>query len=181
MRIRLLFLGLVAVALAGCGQDSASTGTVSADAVIRSVTAFAGEGADVSHVNALWKQAESGDVSLLNLIIACKPGTRDCLLVAPDGAGYPSFAEFVDDTKLLKPGDTVSVLAGLPDKPDNSRTEELTKSDPDIAWWTVLGVVAAGLVVAGLLVFVPLWLVRRIRGRRDADRLLSDWDLPPED
>ncbi|MBE8524178.1 hypothetical protein ILP97_43015 [Amycolatopsis sp. H6(2020)] len=101
--------------------------------------------------------------------------------MAPDGAGYHSLGEFVDDTKLLKPGDRVSGPSGLPDAPDDARTEELTKSDPTAAPWIVVGFAVVGVPVLAVLIFTALGLVRRARARRDADRLLGDWDLPSED
>ncbi|MEU8638459.1 hypothetical protein AB0C38_40285 [Amycolatopsis sp. NPDC048633] len=174
-------LALLAVVLVGCTQEPASTGRVSAAAIISTVEGFAGKDAAVSHINVLRKEAKNGEVSFVDLAIACKPGTRDCLLVAPDGAGYPNLADFVDDTKLLEPGDTISGAGGIPTHPDTAQSETITKNDPADAAWTVVGLSAAGLVVAALVVFVALWLVRRARGRRDADRLLTEWDLPPED
>ncbi|WIY05231.1 hypothetical protein QRX60_15795 [Amycolatopsis mongoliensis] len=174
-------LAFLAVVLAGCGPESASTGRPSADAIIGTVEGFAGKDADVSHINVLRKQAKNGDVSVVDLVIACKPGTRDCLLVAPDGAGYPSLADFVDDTKLLEPGDTISGAAGIPAHPVARQSETVVKSDPDVSAWTAVGVVVAGLVVAALVVIAVVWLIRRPRRRREGNRLLTEWDLPPED
>jgi hypothetical protein len=180
-RSTVLALPLLAVVLAGCGRESASTGHPSGHAIINTVEGFAGKDAEVSHINVLRKAAATGDVSTVDLIIACKPGTRDCLLVAPDGAGYPNLADFVNDTKLLQPGDTITGAGGLPAEPDTAQTETVTKTDSVDPAWTVAGVAAAGVVVAAIVVFAALWLARRARGRRDADRLLTDWDLPPED
>ena len=179
----LLLCGLLAV-VAGCGKESASTGRPSGDAVIKTVTGFAGEDADVHWINVLWKQAKRDDVQVLRLVIACKPGTHDCLLVAPDGAGYANLGDFVEDTKLLEPGDTISSAGGLPNNPDNSKTETQIKDDdsyqePTIAgFWA--GTIVCILLAVGLIAVVVLWLVRKSRNRRDAIRLREAWDVPPD-
>ncbi|WP_206785310.1 hypothetical protein [Amycolatopsis sp. MtRt-6] len=112
--------------------------------MIKSVETFAGQDPQLSTVNLLAHREWHNDVDFVPMVIACKRGTRDCLLVAPDGAGYHSLEEFVDDTTLLKPGDRVSGPSGLPDAPDNARVEELTKSDPTAAPWIVVGFAVVG-------------------------------------
>ncbi|WP_410655750.1 hypothetical protein [Amycolatopsis sp. lyj-112] len=176
----LLLCGLLAVAVAGCSKESASTGRSSGDAVIDTVTGFAGEDADVSWINVLWEQAKSGDREFLRLVIACKPGTRECLLVAPDGAGYANLEDFVEDTKLLKPGDTISGAGGIPNSPDTSKTETQTKHDDNdnAGFWA--GTIACILLAAALIAVSVWWWVRKSRNRSDDVRLLEAWDVPPD-
>lgn len=89
---RWLLAAVVVLSVAACGTESASTGKPSADAIIATVTSFAGEDAEVSGINVLWEHASTGDREFLRLVIACQRETGDCLLVAPDGAGYSNMA-----------------------------------------------------------------------------------------
>lgn len=172
-RSKLLLLILV-LAVAGCGSES--TGHKSADAVVGTANSFAGRHAPVSTVNALWDDHGAGGLRLLRLSIVCKGKTRDCLLVAPDGAGYAGLEDLVDDTKLIKPGDSLSAAGGLPSKVDTAHMETYTKSDSLTAVWTVV----AGVVAAVAVAFGAIMAFRRTRQRRENARLLDEWNLPPD-
>jgi hypothetical protein len=164
----LVVLPVFVVAIAGCGSDS--TGENSPRAVVNTVQSFApGPDAKIYRSQMIVQGAEGGDLLTLPMVVACKP-EGDCLLVAPDGAGYPDVATFVDDTKLLEPGDRALGNANITDPGAPVRSETFTKS-ADLTW---LWYVGGGVLV---LLAAAVWLVIRMRRRReDNERLLRDWE-----
>jgi hypothetical protein len=75
----------------------------------------------------------------------------------------------------------MSGAGGIPAHPDTARSETVTKTGPVESAWPIVGLIATGLLVPALVAFAALWLVRRARGRRDPDRLRTDWDLPADE
>lgn len=148
-----------AAVITGCG--SASTGQVSPDAVMKMAHNFAGPNPKFLERDFLVKGAD-GRYRVMPMFIACKP-EGGCEAIALDGASYTDMQDFVDDSKLIKPGDEVFGTADLtsPGSP-KSRTETFTKHVTPPWVWYVSGGALVVLLIAGA-VWLEAWTRRRHR------------------
>jgi hypothetical protein len=153
----------------GCGSES--TGRTSVDAVSETAHEFGGPNVKLYASDTLVRSVD-GEWRHVTVITACKP-EGGCTIIAPDGVSYPDVQHFVDDNKVIKPGEKVVANAnlGTPDKP--LKIKEFTKSTGR-PWVRYAG--AAALAVVVLLVGVGLIPMRR--RRREEQDLLRAWEEP---
>jgi hypothetical protein len=161
--VRLFLATAFAATVAGCG--SSSTGRISADAVHEEVRDFAGPDAKLYASQVQIKDADDGKWRSITVFTACKP-EGGCEIVAPDGAGYPDFQHFVDDTKLINRGDEVLANADMTSPKASARLETFKKSAiPAWAWY------AGGGALVVVLLLTAIWLGRKMRRRADEKTL----------
>lgn len=131
-----------------------------ADAVMKTTHSFAGPNPKFGERAVLVKGTD-GVNHFMPMLIACKP-EGGCVAIALDGASYTDLQDFVDDSKLIKPGDEVFGTADLtsPGSPQN-RAETFTKHVTPPWVWYVGGGVLLVLSVVG-----AVWLEARTRHRR---------------
>ncbi|MEQ4726200.1 hypothetical protein [Nonomuraea sp. B19D2] len=144
-----------AVAIAGCG--TASTGQTSPDAVIKTVEDFAGPDAKVYSRRVLVENADDGQSRWMPMVVACKP-EGGCQVVAPDGVGYADFQSFINDTKLIKPGDKVLGAANITSPGEPLQPKTFTKR-AHVPWALYAG-------FALLVLLVAVWLILQDFRRR---------------
>ena len=149
---------LVVVALITL-RGSSSTGRISADAVRDEVRDFAGADAKLYASQAQIEDADDGTWRSITVFTACKPA-GGCEIVAPDGAGYPDFQHFVDDTELIDRGDEVLANADMTSPGASTRLATFKKSAVP-AWARYAG----GGALAIILLLTAIWLVRKTRRR----------------
>ncbi|MEU6713945.1 hypothetical protein ABZ897_20950 [Nonomuraea sp. NPDC046802] len=156
-----MFVAVVcAAAIGGCG--TASIGQTSPDAVTKTVYDIAGLDGKVYGRRVLVENADDGKSRWMSLVVACKR-EGGCQVVAPDGVGYPNFQAFLNDTKLIKPGDRVLGAANITSPGEPLQAKTFTKrADEPLALY-------AGFALLVLLVAVWLILQDFRRRRTGAD------------
>lgn len=138
--------------------------------MIETVRDVAGPELAVYRSQVLVKDADDGSFRWLPIVVACRP-QGGCRVIAPDGADYPDLRTFVDDTKLVNRGDSVTGNANVASPAEAVRTETFVKRPyPPWARYALVGALLLGLPLVVVL------LIRSTRRRRaDQQRLLRTW------
>jgi hypothetical protein len=130
------------------------------DAATNKAQGFAGPNPKILEQNIMIKSAD-GTYHFMPMFIACRPD-GDCKAFALDGEGYSDLQEFVDDSKLIEPGDQVIGPTDLtsPGSPQRHLETFTKRVIPPRVWY------AGGGALLVLLVVVALWRQARTRRRR---------------